>query len=277
MTLQQQAEEIIRRVAETFTDRFPDRIRACYLIGSYADGTAVALSDIDLIIIFKDQFRDADEKHAADTVAQECAAQSPIRLDITPRGENEIGTMYPVIRVGLVMGSVLVYGEDIRDRIAPPSPEEYTQDVIAGAMFFIARLNDVDKIVTLPLEYPNACDEFYGYTQKRFAEWYPTEVNAGTKELVATVSRIATATVAYRAGRYVSSKGEAARMYADLMGEPWGTFVTEVMQRCKHDWGYQIPENAFERMELAELCRQMRRFQNEFCQMVGSVAEVGPS
>lgn len=269
MNLQQQADEIIRTVVETFTSRFPDRIRACYLIGSYAGGTPVAMSDIDLVGVFKNQFRDAEEKRNAQATAESCAANSAIRLDITPRGENEIETMYDVIRIGLKNASVLLYGQDIRDSIELPTIDAYTKDVIAGAMYFIARLNDVERVVALPLDYPNACDEFYGYTQKRFADWYLPGVSAGTKELVATVSRIATATVAQRAGKYVSSKSEAVRLYGELMGEPWGMFVADVMQRCKYDWGYEIPENDFERMELAELCRQMKRFENDFCATIG--------
>lgn len=263
-----QADEVIRTVVESFTHHFPDRIRAVYLIGSYADGTAVALSDLDLIVVFQDHLRDDEKKRAAE-VADLCAANSPIRLDITPRAENEIETMYAVIRVGLKHGSVLVYGQDIRDQMTLPSIEEYIKDVTAGALFFIARLHDIERVETLPLDYTDACDEFFGYTRKRFAEWYPPEVQAGTKELVATVSRIATATVAKRTGKYVGSKGEAVRLYNELMGEPWGSYVVQVMQRCKHDWGYLIPENDFERLELAELCRQMRRFENEFCAMLG--------
>jgi predicted nucleotidyltransferase len=226
----------VNRVVETFDTRFPGRVQACYLIGSYADDTAVGLSDIDLIVVFRDCYRDEQEKESAQTLAQELANQlGPIRLDVTPREQAAIDTMYAVIRVGLKHGSKLVFGQDIRDRITLPAHDEYVQDVIAGAMFFISRLHGIERVSSLPLTYPDPTDKYFGYTKKRFADWYPPNITAGTKEFVAAVSRIATATVALNTGKSIGSKSEGIRLYHEIIGGAWGEFAAAVYQRCKKD------------------------------------------
>ncbi len=260
----------MRDVVACFERAFPHGIRACYLIGSYAEGTAVKLSDIDLIVVMRDSFGDNETQAKAIEVAKRCAANSLIRLDITPRAESAVETMFGVIRVGLKQNSVLMYGDDLRAQMQLPPIETYTQDVIAGALFFIARLHDKERIETLPLEYPDACDEFYGYAQKRFREWYPETVQAGTKELVATVSRIATASIAQRAKKYVGGKAQAIRLYRECIGAPWDLFVEQIYQRCKRDWNYLIPESIAERQELSALCREMLAFENDFCATIPS-------
>jgi predicted nucleotidyltransferase len=42
---------VVRGLVELFELVFPARIRGYYLLGSFAEGTAVALSDIDLMVL----------------------------------------------------------------------------------------------------------------------------------------------------------------------------------------------------------------------------------
>jgi predicted nucleotidyltransferase len=46
-------DEIVQGIIGLFEIAFPGRIRGCYLVGSYADGTAVPLSDIDIRVVLK--------------------------------------------------------------------------------------------------------------------------------------------------------------------------------------------------------------------------------
>jgi hypothetical protein len=49
----QQVDHILQGVIGLYEMIFPGRIRGYYLVGSYADGSAVAASDIDVEIWFK--------------------------------------------------------------------------------------------------------------------------------------------------------------------------------------------------------------------------------
>jgi hypothetical protein len=107
-------------------------------------------------------------------------------------------------------------------------------------------------------------DAFFGYTRKSVPAWYPPTIAAGTKELVATVSRIATAQLAWRTHQYVSGKQQAFQLFQQVIGGRWAGFVRAIFERCKHDWHYLIPEAEHERSELRGLCQQMLAFENEF-------------
>jgi predicted nucleotidyltransferase len=58
-------DDALRNAIGIFETAFPGRIRAYYVEGSYADRSAVATSDIDLAIVFKDHFVDRDEADRA--------------------------------------------------------------------------------------------------------------------------------------------------------------------------------------------------------------------
>jgi hypothetical protein len=175
-----------------------------------------------------------------------------------------LSELHAVLQVALKLGSQLVYGTDIREQIQLPAMPAYIRDVTAGALYFVARLHDLSELTGDQVDYPDRQDEFFGYTRKRIEAWYPATMQAGTKELVATVSRIATATVAQATQQYIPNKGAAIDLYAAYAGEPWGSFVTTVFQRCKLEWQYALPTTNAERQELRELCRQLLTFENIF-------------
>ncbi len=258
-----QADDIFGSIVKTFESHFPERVCAYYVIGSYSDGTAVRLSDIDVFVIFKHQFADETEKEKAEKVSALCAAASPVRLDMTVWAEDSLDKLYPFIQVALKRGSTLLYGRDLREQMQLPDMATYTKDVIEGAFYFLRRLHGLEQL-PVTLQYPDANAEFFGYTHKSIPAWYPLTIEAGTKELVATVSRIATAIVALETQEYVAGKGEAIRRLEKINGVSQGVFAAAVYQRCKVDWHYLIPETDAERSELNELCRHMLRFENDF-------------
>jgi Nucleotidyltransferase domain len=75
-----QIDEIIRGLIGIFEIAFPGRIRGCYLVGSYADGSAVALSDIDLRVVFKEGFADSAEEERVRQVRGYCRQISPVSI-----------------------------------------------------------------------------------------------------------------------------------------------------------------------------------------------------
>lgn len=59
---------------------FGDRVIACYLCGSNADGSACTGSDLDLFVVFAGTAADEERERLAG-VTQAVAASSPVRLD----------------------------------------------------------------------------------------------------------------------------------------------------------------------------------------------------
>ncbi len=46
-------DDFVRSAICEFDRAFPDRVRAYYVIGSYADESATGISDLDLVVLFK--------------------------------------------------------------------------------------------------------------------------------------------------------------------------------------------------------------------------------
>src|SRR5205807_173192 len=88
-------------IIRTFELAFPRRVRAYYLIGSYVEGTAVPLSDIDCFVIFADHFATPQEEVRAEQIGQQCAAASAVRLDIGSYAERALAELDPVLRTAL--------------------------------------------------------------------------------------------------------------------------------------------------------------------------------
>jgi hypothetical protein len=261
----QPIDEIIRNAVGVFEATFPRRIRGYYLSGSYADQAAAGpLSDIDLCILFKGSFVDEREQAHAALTAQQCAAGSLIRLDAFTTAELALPTLHPVYRVALKYGSLCLYGEDIRDQITLPTITSYTQGVTDGALHFIGKVLRNTELLTLPLDYPDSTGEFYGYDQKRIANWYPATISHGTKELVACMTRIATAIIAIKAQGYVASKTESIRQYRLQIGDQWAEFLDTLYEQLKQQWHYLIPTAATEQVLLRLLGEQALAFENHF-------------
>jgi len=68
------------KALHTFTATFPERIRAVYIQGSYADNSNVNTSDMDLLIVFKDRFQQ-EEHQQAELVVKQCIAETPYQDD----------------------------------------------------------------------------------------------------------------------------------------------------------------------------------------------------
>lgn len=243
---------------------FPGRVRSYFIMGSHTDNTAVSLSDVDLYIVFKANFRDAAERELAQQLARQCGRLSTVRLDVVPRSEADFATEHSVMLTALKKGSLLMYGEDIRDQIPLPDVDAFTKDVTDGALHFIAKImRGVDQ-VALPLNYPDPEGEFYGYDYKRISAWYPATIHSGTKELVSLVGRISTAIIALKAGYLTGSKREGIKKYHELVGDHWGGVIDSVYEHCKMRNRYMISQEEDERRELRALCEDVLALENHY-------------
>lgn len=257
----QQVDQILRGVVEIFETIFPDRIRGYYIIGSYADGTAISdVSDIDGFILFMDGFLDGTEPGRAGHTLNSCALLSPLELDLAAVPESSI------IRYGHVVlkrNSTLVYGEDIRKQIPLPDIDIYGHSLLFDAYRFLSRVRGNPPFLTCPLDFPDIGSKFYGYDRRRIKTMNGFE-RASTKELINCVGKAALGIVTVRGRIHVKNKTDCIVQYRKHIDDEWGDFLEDVFANCRDKWHYGIPEDETQQQELRALCRRTLDFENHF-------------
>ncbi|MEM7129452.1 MAG: nucleotidyltransferase domain-containing protein [Chloroflexota bacterium] len=257
-----EVDRILQEIIHLYETEFPEYIRVYYVIGSYADGSSISLSDIDLAIIFAKGLTREQLEHAW-ALAEQCSSFSEIRLDIGLDLEKRLPG---VGRVLFKLGGLCVYGTDIRDQLELPPLAEYQQDVTWSPYRFLGQVIRNQEVLTYPLGYPDPDDPFYGYTQKRIDAWYPATTTAGTKEIITGVTRTATALLALRAECYVGTKKASVDLYRRQIGDEWSDFLETWYRKGKLEWYYTIPAQAEDQDLLRDLCQQTLAFENHYFQ-----------
>jgi predicted nucleotidyltransferase len=129
-------DEALRQTIAAFEAAFPGRVRGYYMEGSYADGTGIATSDLDLTVVFRGAFHDEAERSRAERLGDERAARSALELDVEVADEARLaGGVKPTFKEG----SRLVYGEDIRDRLALLPIDAWARDRMHAAYWLLVR------------------------------------------------------------------------------------------------------------------------------------------
>ena len=239
---------------------FPGRIRAYYLHGSYADGSAIDTSDIDLSVIFKNFFlTDTEAQDAHNLIAN---LPTPAQIDLSIEEEAALGFQAdPTFK----LAGQLLYGEEIRPQLPLMSIEAWTRDRMHTSYWRLGRLFHRTPPLHWPLTYPDPSDEFYGYIRRPLRLEDGNEITS-TRDLIRAVGWMATAIIAWRAKRYVARKADIYPIYKEtiskeLISDPWGEFIEEVYQCCKVEWRYRIPD---QRHALRDLCSRTLAFENHF-------------
>ncbi len=130
----------------------PGRVGGDYLIGSYADGSAVAVSDLDLVVLVRGHLDDATEAalwRCAEAVEPGC----PVRLDLTVSGAAAPTWDKKYVK----LAGRLLAGEDARDRIVlpPPVPADTWEGRRYAQVHIAAELRGAPGI-TAPVGVPSA-------------------------------------------------------------------------------------------------------------------------
>lgn len=248
-----------QKIIDSFTSTFPDRIRAIYIQGSYADDTSVNTSDIDLLIVFKDCFQ-YDERQRAEMLIQQCIAENVIELDIEVADEQSlVDGLSPTFKYG----SRLLWGEDIRDEFPLVSLKVWTRDRMHSSLWRTGHLFGRSGSVSYPLDYPDPQGEFYGYDARLLRLSDGREVRC-TRDLIRLVGWSATGILAYKAGVYVARKSECHRLYQEHFQDEWGQLLQDIYELCRGKWNYLIPEDEDERRVLMHICERTLMFENHF-------------
>ena len=237
----------------------PGRLRAVYALGSYADSSAVATSDLDLVFVVAGRFRDG-ERARIQALLIECAAQAEGELD----GEAvDEASLQAGVTPTLKLGSRLLWGEDVRERLPLMPLPVWTRDRMHTSYWRLAGLFGRPLPLTIPLDYPAPDDAFYGYTRRPV--YLPGGTLApGTRDLMRAVGWMATALLAYRAGQYVATKRACAALYREHIGDEWADLLDDLAVWVRGAWEYRIPAAPDERARLRAICARTLTFENAF-------------
>ena len=243
---------------------FPHRIRAFYLTGSFAEGTAVANSDLDLIVVFKGTFQ-GDEADHLRQVRHHASKLSLIRLDLTPK--NEVDLMAKGA-TGLKLAGKFLYGQDIRDQVPFEPLAQYRQDVMRGFFSYQREIRGDVEAPSLPVVYPDPDSEFYGY--EKFGNWHGGECfTPGTRLLINLITLGATVSLTILHKARAGSKMQAITKYQRLIGDEWADWLAELYQLAKIELHYTLPLETAVRHQLRHLIQRTPDFENmilERCQ-----------
>ncbi len=256
------ADAVLQNVIETFENKFSKRIRTYYIEGSYADASTVNSSDIDVLLVFRHEFKD-EEQQQAETLAERLVAESVLELDIGFVDEQSlIHGVTPMLK----FGSSLIYGEDIRDALPLIPLVEWTRERMHSSLWRTVHLYNRSSIIRYPLTYPEPNGEFYGYDARMLRLPNGQEVHC-TRDLIRLTGWSATAMIAFKAGRYVARKSECHRMYQACFDDEWGQLLQDIYRLCRGKWNYLIPENSEDRHTLKAICERTLGFENHFLQV----------
>jgi predicted nucleotidyltransferase len=254
-------DQIVREIISLVEDRFCDRIRGYYLVGSYAVGEAVVTSDLDMVVVFKGSF-EPEEKQPFAQVLSKCNRISPLAVDLTPVGET---MLFRIGGVRFQTASLLMYGEDIRAAVPKKPVENHIRETMHDQYRLLARVRGNPPILRFPLDYPDPAGEFYGYDCRLMRT--PDGVShPGIKDLVLNVLCPAEALILLKAGKYVGNgkKSECGTQYRIWINDEWTAFVEAIDEYCRKRWAYLVPEERAHRQQLRSLCERALEFENHF-------------
>lgn len=254
----QQVDDIVHGTIGILETTLPDRIRAYYLHGSFADGSGIETSDIDLFLVPKGRFT-AQEREKIQRITHFCSLFSPFMVEMIAVDEDAI------LQSGhfrIKCASQLLWGEDLRASIPEQTLDQYLHMYARFPYVYIGQMLRNSEMVTYPLSYPQPTGEFYGYDQQLLP---PANVKQhNIKKLVTSVCWIATILIAWHAGETVPGKKASVEMYRECVNDKWTTFIEEMYEWGNRQWRYLIPQKDEERQRLRDLCAQTLAFENHY-------------
>lgn len=261
-TMNAAVDRLLETVITRFAVTFPQRVGSAYLQGSYADNSGVATSDVDLLIVFREQLT-GDEQARTEALAEHCVQESTIELDIEIADEASLMKgIWPTLKDG----SMLVYGTDIRASLPLIPLAEWTRDRMHTSLWRTVSLCQRSSVLTYPLTYPDPEGEFYGYDRRTVKLADGREV-ACTRDLIRLVGWSATAMLAFQRGLYVARKRDCHRLYREHIGGEWTSLLEDIYSLCRGRWHYLLPDTVEERTQLRAICERVLGFENHFLEV----------
>jgi hypothetical protein len=250
----------LTRLIGSFEDAFPGRVLGWYVEGSYADGTSIATSDIDLVAVFRGRFAHEGEREAAARLCAACARKSALELDVLVQCEDDLAGGAPP---AFIWGSTCLHGEDVRNRGGVLPIETWARRRMQAAYWLTINVFNRPTPVRYPLSFPRPGEPFFGY-DRRTVRLADRAEACTTRDLTRVTGWAATALLARQAGVYVARKSDCHVLYRAHLGGAWAGLLEEIYQRCRQEWRYLVPEAPRNRALLARMCRDVLGFENHF-------------
>lgn len=254
---------ILKGVIGIYEHFFPGRVRGYYVVGSYANGTAVSTSDVDVHPLFKSDFLNPEETNQVYAVRDLCNQLSSIELNVDPWPEYFGRRVYSGL---FQLVALPIYGSDIRKQFPLPPLDTYTRRTVnAGGLLKVRQTSTLHY----PVHYPDPEGEFYGYDRRGVYGLEGFEPQ-GTKDLISVAYSIVLGRLAMMEPRYITGKAEAFQRYLKHLDDEWTDFVSEVWQKCRVEWAYRVPSSDQDRKVLSVLCQRMLDFENFYLDLYRS-------
>ncbi len=254
-----QVDSVVQEVIQVYEKSFPGQIAACYVEGSYADQTFLPTSDIDLVIVFRSRFANADVRQAAEQVWTSHHAGMQ-EVDITVVDED---SLREGVSPNLKLGGRLIYGQDVCSLYPLLPIAAWARERMHAAYWLLVNVYHRQIPLQLPLSFPSPSDEFYGYANRTVRLADGQEV-ACTRNLVRTTGWATTALLALQVGQYVARKRDCVRLYHDHIGDEWTLLLEEIVTFCRDEWQYLIPTRLQARTHLRSICERTLHFEQHF-------------
>jgi len=241
-------EHIVRR----FVADFGADAASWYLLGSYADGSAIDLSDFDLLCLFRKTLGVAGLEWGA-RVENSYGG----RVDIYMHHPQSINTVLNAHVLAMLDRAILLNGAELRGSMPAIDHRAYQESV---AYFFGRAVEHYHPDRSLNSD-PDPSNEFLGFVEAA-PGW--THVETWTHPIVVLLGNGARA-VASVDGGVAGSRGAAVDLFMQC-GDclDWPAFCADAITLLRSSWRYRVPDTKADRGRLREVCAGLRAFE-EFC------------
>lgn len=246
------------QLSNYYADSNPEhvtQVAAIYLIGSTNINADLPNSDIDLIVVPKNPDKNADAQ-----------LQQLIRKELTPHVPNKAIAIHffhlPISETlpYFTVQRTLLYGKEVLNDCPIQSWREYA---IMHSIYAMTLMKDFrhTQTLTLPLNYPDINQSYYGYTQQtRLAK---TEHDA-IRNIYAINSRCIAVLLALEKQLMFATKQDLMQYAISNITKDMGTQSKLIFTNIYQKWRYHMPTTVDEQKTLRKICRHTLIMENLF-------------
>jgi hypothetical protein len=228
---------------------FPVGGASWYLTGSHADGSAIDLSDVDLLCLsdplppqLYNWARSIQEPYNAN-------------VDIVMLHPASLNSVLNANAIPMINAARHMAGPDVRDMLPPLDLRAYQETVGWKFGTDVAYFHPSGQVGGPP----DPSEEFLGFVGPA-KKW--TGLDTWTHDVVVLVGKAATAMAATR-GQVAGTRREALQRLQQVSGlEEWSHFCSDTVDLLRDQWRYRVPPEPDARRRLRSVCERLCDLEN---------------